>query len=467
MVNGFLIKNKDVLVKPKILIADDSLTIQKVIKITLANEDYELVECLDDKSLIEKVSSEKPSIVLLDFNLSESKVGYDLVKEIQNVSSAKIMMMYGTFDTVEESLLDNLGIEEHLVKPFDGNKFIASCRRMAEDSTPEVSSDFLEPIEVSEVAQPQEINRSIFDTDDDDDQWVVNQPDIITEEVITPSEIISSAELNQLEAGIQDWGMNVPNIIGQESENSLELPPVIGGENTVSALPGVIENTVEKLEISNNIDLTSNAVEDESILPANSDLEYPDMYNIRSEVERTPPTLELTPINELSPAPVEIETNSTEPTQGEGTNTEEEIRHLEEQIADEINEDNEEDLWAADEFVVENQTTSSLEDDTEEEVFSGIKINEVKETLQEFQAEKSFETEGIASTPSVAPLISADQFSELETRIKEMISPMIEEMVKAHIEKSIEKVAWEVIPDLAENLIKKELKTISDQILDS
>ena len=41
----------------KILVADDSLTIQKVIAITLANTDYELVECLSHKDLVSNLES--------------------------------------------------------------------------------------------------------------------------------------------------------------------------------------------------------------------------------------------------------------------------------------------------------------------------------------------------------------------------------------------------------------------------
>jgi len=41
---------------------------------------------------------------------------------------------------------------------------------------------------------------------------------------------------------------------------------------------------------------------------------------------------------------------------------------------------------------------------------------------------------------------------------------MIEEMVKEFCRQSAEKVAWEVIPDLAENLIRKEIKEISDSV---
>ena len=70
----------------KVLIADDSLTIQKVIKITLSNEPFVLSDCTDADELVSSVEEFKPAIVLLDFNLSENKTGYDLCKEIKEVA---------------------------------------------------------------------------------------------------------------------------------------------------------------------------------------------------------------------------------------------------------------------------------------------------------------------------------------------------------------------------------------------
>jgi hypothetical protein len=49
--------------------------------------------------------------------------------------------------------------------------------------------------------------------------------------------------------------------------------------------------------------------------------------------------------------------------------------------------------------------------------------------------------------------------------VKAAVRPIIEQMVQEYCKKTLEKVAWEVIPDLAENIIKKELQRISDSII--
>ena len=56
----------------KVLLADDSLTIQKVIKITLANQPFDIVDCVTDDELFKKLPEVQPELVFLDFNVFRS-----------------------------------------------------------------------------------------------------------------------------------------------------------------------------------------------------------------------------------------------------------------------------------------------------------------------------------------------------------------------------------------------------------
>src|SRR5690606_15696689 len=102
------------------LVADDSLTIQKVIGITLANSGYELVECVNEEELFRKIQSNHFDLILLDFNLSDSRSGYELSKQINNVMpGAAIIVMLGTFDSIDEGQFSSCGISDKIVKPFE------------------------------------------------------------------------------------------------------------------------------------------------------------------------------------------------------------------------------------------------------------------------------------------------------------------------------------------------------------
>ena len=124
----------------RVLVADDSLTIQKVIGITLSNSGYDLVECLTEADLNLKIKSNKFDLVLLDFNLSDSHSGYDLAKQINaSMPDAAIIIMLGTFDIVDESKFDACGITDKIVKPFESSKFIKKCRDLLEGNRPAAS----------------------------------------------------------------------------------------------------------------------------------------------------------------------------------------------------------------------------------------------------------------------------------------------------------------------------------------
>jgi DNA-binding response OmpR family regulator len=539
------------LMKPRIIIADDSQTIQKVIKITLASEDFELVECLTDDSLLGLVQENNPSLVLLDFNLSENKTGYDLAKEIKAICQPKIMMLYGTFDTIDETLLEETGVNSHIVKPFDGNKFINSCRQLISDSELETSGDSDELEEMEEFEEFEEIQvepeieeefndetdsgissqmDDLIEVEEDiiddsvemeveeiqaeeleeisspgldldsgndeisiDEEWVVNQPSTFEEEAELPEEIVTKEELNTLEAGMQEWGIDVPGVIGATASTP-SLPPIIGVEPQImtttsigsddlitdeavsDGFPGkiaeeehiseevdqeevdqeevdqeevgqekvldeAVEVEIEEQEEFEEVSFDEQGPEPENLVPEDDDLEYPDSLKIIEEVSKEETFSSLTPISDLAD---EVEFSADEPTSGIdlndtlGTNTEEEVKALEEQIADEV--DEEKNLWSTDEVVEKSKIDIAVE-----------------------RAKASQEVEE-AQRAQVEPQIQISE-EDIRARVEELIGPMVERIVREKIDNVIEKVSWEVIPDLAENIIKRELKQVTEEIL--
>src|SRR5213595_498171 len=53
----------------KLLVADDSLTIQKVIRLALSNEGYEIQAVSDGNDAIQQISLFRPDVVLIDVSL--------------------------------------------------------------------------------------------------------------------------------------------------------------------------------------------------------------------------------------------------------------------------------------------------------------------------------------------------------------------------------------------------------------
>ena len=531
--------------KHKILIADDSLTIQKVIKITLASEPFELVECTAASDLEKSLNDVKPSIILLDFNLSEDKTGYDLARDIKNIlPHSKILTLFGTFDTVDEALLEESGVSHKIVKPFDGTKFINLCRVMADEldmegaqSISDTEEDFstnafpepiadetFEEVETVEEVAP-EVEESAPIEEAEEDMWVVEGNQSFPEE---PEPLVEAAapqaQRNSLTDNMKDWGIDVPGIISTGENNIMgDIPGIIGGEESVpfaakeevsTSMPTsttsdeALMPSDDDLAFPDSDDLAypdeisasstdeAEAEEDETKLPDNSELEFPDMGGSDLELEDKPvensgPQLRTIEIDD-EPVVDEIEVSEG------GTDTEEALNALKDELKDELEEeDGDNGLWGADVLVEDNsQDSTAAKEDSFEPIESddlpqveSHKLEKVVDNTEpvetalfddsfddvhdlsgpdDFPADVMDETQKPAakSEPKVetftAPNVSS---GNLEAELREKLTPVVEDFVKQYCRENVEKIAWEIIPDLAENLIKKEIQKISDSIM--
>lgn len=382
----------------RILVADDSLTIQKVIGITLANSGYEIVECVNEDELFKKIQSNQFDLILLDFNLSDTRSGYDLSKQIYNaMPGVAIIVMLGTFDTIDEAQFSSCGIADKIVKPFESSKFIKKCRDLLEGVRPapvalsETKAETIEPIGPS----------------DDLDLWTVEAPNMAHKE--DPIESLStytteSKSLDPLSSEIEGWGFQASNSIEDRFQKS--FPPVIEelGENEI----------IERLQASSNFEQdNTNSFELE-------------------DLDETDPAYEM---------PEDLNRNL--------------LTEINEEISAEA-------FWAVDEIVpVKAEEYSDISSTNLEEVTTDL--TETVQNFRESEAKPVVAASKVVTNDDADTIIHMDQ-DELVEKLKISLRPMIEEMVREFCRQQAEKVAWEVIPDLAENLIRKELKEISDSV---
>jgi len=410
----------------KILLADDSPTVHKVIKIILKDESYEIIECAHEDKLTGFLKTHQPPMVFLDFNFSEKHSGYELAAQIKKISpQTKILIMYGTFDTVDEGQLKLSGVEQFVVKPFDTAKFKIQVRGLADGS----AQDFHSEISV-------------------DDAWTIK------EERSVPAPMMESRSFAD---DLGDWGMAIPGVIG-EGSGSIELPPVIESHKP-QPTPQQAAAPVQTKPLPQSF-----------APPQESDLEYPDMSLSSLELEpMTKTSSKLISLDDLTLDEAEpLDTGALlELSQMDDS---ENIQKLEELIRDEV----EADLWTVD-SVEEATPRLSVVKEVEEEK---IDFSSFKNSVETMDGGQSFdenifsridENEALSSyNPTTqkesksftsAPAKSFD-LEELRPMIKELINQAVADYCRQHIDK----VAWEVIPDLAENLIKQELKKISDKV---
>jgi CheY-like chemotaxis protein len=114
----------------KLLLADDSVTIQRVIELTFADEDVQVVAVGDGRQAIERVQSERPDIVLADVGMPE-RDGYEVASFIKGnpqLAHIPVLLLTGAFEPIDEARARAVGCDGVLVKPFEPQMVISRVK---------------------------------------------------------------------------------------------------------------------------------------------------------------------------------------------------------------------------------------------------------------------------------------------------------------------------------------------------
>ena len=109
-----------------LLLADDSITIQKVVGITFAQEDFEITYVDNGEDAIQKAKEIKPDIVLADIIMPQ-KNGYEVCEAIKtdaSIATTPVLLLAGTFETFDETRGKNAGADGYIIKPFESQALI-------------------------------------------------------------------------------------------------------------------------------------------------------------------------------------------------------------------------------------------------------------------------------------------------------------------------------------------------------
>jgi CheY-like chemotaxis protein len=118
--------------RPKLLLADDSVTIQRVIELTFAEEDVQVLTAGDGEQAIARVQADRPDIVLADIGMPK-RSGYDVaafVKGQPELAHIPVLLLTGAFEPVDEGRAQAVGCDGVLVKPFEPQHVIARVREL-------------------------------------------------------------------------------------------------------------------------------------------------------------------------------------------------------------------------------------------------------------------------------------------------------------------------------------------------
>ncbi|MBI2355206.1 MAG: response regulator [Deltaproteobacteria bacterium] len=116
----------------KILLADDSITIQKVIGIIFGGGEYALTVVDNGKAALDKAREVAPDVLLIDA-LMPGMSGYEVceaIRAIPALAQKPILLLTGSFEPFDEVRARSCGADDILAKPFESQHIIAKVKEL-------------------------------------------------------------------------------------------------------------------------------------------------------------------------------------------------------------------------------------------------------------------------------------------------------------------------------------------------
>lgn len=134
-----------------ILLADDSVTIRKVVELTFMDEDYDLRSVGSGSEALDTVS-DSIDLVITDIHMPGAD-GYEVCQTVKERFPGKpVLLLVGTFESFDEDRAREVGADDHLKKPFDSQELLGKVRNLLSGASGR--SEFSQRIEEKVEDQP-------------------------------------------------------------------------------------------------------------------------------------------------------------------------------------------------------------------------------------------------------------------------------------------------------------------------
>ena len=144
----------------KILVADNSITIQKIVAMAFENEDAVVEGVSKGKDALARMETFKPDIVLADVDMQDL-TGFDLSQKIKSDSkfnAVKVLLLASDFEDFNKNLFDSSGADDHISKPFKSEDIIKKVVDLLSEKSPNSIDKTIDltPVDLDESVEPAE-----------------------------------------------------------------------------------------------------------------------------------------------------------------------------------------------------------------------------------------------------------------------------------------------------------------------
>ncbi len=135
----------------RILLADDSVTIQKVIELTFMDDDYEVRAVGNGDEALAMLTALTVDFVIADVHMPGAS-GYEVCRRSKQLRpEVPVLLLVGTFEPFDEAQARECGANSYLKKPFDSQELLGRVHDLLGASAPAAAGS---PPAAAEAAAP-------------------------------------------------------------------------------------------------------------------------------------------------------------------------------------------------------------------------------------------------------------------------------------------------------------------------
>ena len=127
----------------RILLVEDSVTMQKVVEMTFSAEDFDLTVVSSGGEALEAAQTLQPDIVITDLSL-EGTSGYEVCKSIKQSNGLPVLLLHGSAEAYNETQARAVGADGEIAKPFETQALI--------DKVKALTAEGVRPVEIEPEA---------------------------------------------------------------------------------------------------------------------------------------------------------------------------------------------------------------------------------------------------------------------------------------------------------------------------
>ncbi len=431
----------------KLLLADDSITIHKVVELILSGEGFEIKAINNGEDALYAIPDFNPDIVLADVEMPRMN-GYLLCEKIkQDPSTSKIpvLLLAGAFEPFDEESAKKVHADGFVIKPFDAQELINKIQEAIESAVVGAESSF------SKSSAPPVAEAAV-----EEDLWAM-------EDITEPGELEKMLPEEKAEVEKEDTYKAADEIGVSIGEKPRKTVPSFAEEALPVEEAGILEAelpTREELEkifqntLNSNISSLMSSLDMKEVVSSSFTSLLKDTID-KTVSEKVPEITEKIMREEIKS--IFEETVNAKITSLLSTI---DLRNIiSSSLASFVREPVEKIINEIVPVLTERALTDTLKTSMESlaEKTEYVISKQVPEVT-----EKIFKDTLIHSLDSVAKDIE----KAMTDLLPEVVERTLREELKVSLEslkKEVEKIIWKTIPDLAESIISKEIERIRSE----